>query len=247
VAFAGTITTYDALDPSTWQRGIGRSAALVRATVRFTQKNARFFAGYAVDARQVPLSWTPPGRAFVEIEIERAVLVRDGQVQASVGTGSEVAVASKRSFRRSTGRRDAFGELPAEVSDDLGDERDGVLAFDDGADITVMPARWTDEAGSLFVVVPRDVVAAIAGTDATGRAALVVERPSWWRASRMTGAMLQGEAALYEPAQLTSGGRSVGERIERLGGDPGSSVLVRVTPDRVVWWRGWESGSRVVA
>lgn len=247
ISFAGRVTTYDALDPSTWQRGIARSSALARASVRFTQKNARFFAGYAIDARHVPLSWTPPGRVFVEIEIERATLVRGDRVRASLGAHTDGSVASRRSFRRSAARRDSLAELPADLSSELGFERDGVLALDDGSDVVVVAARWIDDDGTASISVSRDVVSAMAGGDAAGRAALVVERPSWWRAKRMTGAMLQGEAGVFDPAQVGSGSRSVRDRIARAGADPESSVLVRLVPDRVVWWRGWESGSRMVA
>jgi Pyridoxamine 5'-phosphate oxidase len=246
VSFAGRVTAYDALDPGTWQRGIARSSALARASVRFTQKNARFFAGYAIDARHVPLSWTPPGRVFVEIEIERAVLVRGGRVRGRYGPRRDEAIASKRSFRRSSARRDAFGLLPADLSGDLGFERDGVLAFDDGFDVVVSAVGWLDDDGVIAVAVPREVLEAMGGTGDSGRGALVVERPSWWRAKRMTGAMLQGEAVVYDPAQVGSGSRSVGERIQRAGGHAETSALVRFAPDRVVWWRGWESGSRVV-
>lgn len=247
VSFSGTITTYDALDAGTWRRGIARSSALARASLRFTQKNARFFAGYAIDARQVPLSWTPPGRVFVEIDIESAVLVRGDGVRGSFGLRREGPVASKRSFRRSPARRDALALLPSDLSSDLGLERDGVLAFDDGSRVVVTTARWADDEGMLSVVVPREAVEALGGGDAAGRGALVVERPSWWRAKRMTGAMLQGESGVYDPAQVGSGSRSVRDRIERVGADPASSVLVRIAPDRVVWWKGWESGSRMVA
>src|SRR6266545_4823840 len=66
VTFTGRAAAYDVLDPSTWIRTAVRMPAVTAASVRFTAKNARFFAGYAVDARRVPLAWTPPGRVFVE-------------------------------------------------------------------------------------------------------------------------------------------------------------------------------------
>jgi hypothetical protein len=247
VSFAGTVTTYDALDPNSWQRSIARSPALARASVRFTQKNARFFAGYALDARHVPLSWTPPGRVFVEIRVERAVLVHGGQVRASFGPVVDGAIASKRAFRRSPPRPDAFAELPPDLSNDLAFDREGVLAFDDGSDVVVVPARWVEDEGRLWVSASRHVVAAMAGANGSGRCALVVERPSWWRAKRMMGAMLQGRGTVFDPAQVGSGSRSIQDRIARTGDDPASVVAIRVEPDRVVWWRGWQSGSRVVA
>jgi hypothetical protein len=245
VSFSGTATTYDALDPLTWERGILRSAALGRATLRFTRKNARFFAGYALDARHVPLSWTPPGRVFVEISIERAALMSGERVEAAIGGGAG-SVTSKRAFRRLGPGPDPLDALPSDLGDDLSFEREAVVALDDGDGAAVGVARWTPEDGTIAVAVPRDLVGRFAGRSAEPRAALVLERASWWRARRMTGAMLQGPARVFDPAALRSGGRMASELIARSGADPGASLLVRLRPERVVWWRGWGSGSRVV-
>ena len=62
--FSGRVSLYDALDPGTWARSFAAAPSLGRATMGFVTRNARFFAGYAVDARRVPLAWTPPGRVF---------------------------------------------------------------------------------------------------------------------------------------------------------------------------------------
>ena len=53
-AFTGTVTTYDLLDTGTWTRSLAQGPVLALAGFRFTHKNARFFAGYAVDAHHVP-------------------------------------------------------------------------------------------------------------------------------------------------------------------------------------------------
>ncbi|MGH7358577.1 MAG: pyridoxamine 5'-phosphate oxidase family protein, partial [Candidatus Rokuibacteriota bacterium] len=75
VVFVGTARAHDLLEPSTWPGALAAAPLLAVATTRFTRKNARFFAGYAVDARRVPFAWTPPGRVFVELSIERAALI----------------------------------------------------------------------------------------------------------------------------------------------------------------------------
>ena len=77
-AFTGTVTTYDLLETGTWGRSVARGPLLALAGFRFTQKNARFFAGYAVDAHQVPLAWSPPGRVFAEIRLERTATLQSG-------------------------------------------------------------------------------------------------------------------------------------------------------------------------
>src|SRR5439155_17556744 len=74
VAFTGTRRAYDALDRSTWGAAVAGATSIARASAGFSKKNAKFFAGYALDARQIPLAWTPPGRVFVVIDLERPAL-----------------------------------------------------------------------------------------------------------------------------------------------------------------------------
>ena len=75
VAFTGSVKTYDALDKRTWGAAVAGATSIARATAGFSRKNARFFAGYAFDARQVPFAWTPPGRVFVGVDLERTALL----------------------------------------------------------------------------------------------------------------------------------------------------------------------------
>jgi len=80
VTFTGTVHAYDALDRSTWGPAVASATSIARAGAGFSKKNAKFFAGYAFDARQVPFAWTPPGRVFVGIDLERtALLGEDGE------------------------------------------------------------------------------------------------------------------------------------------------------------------------
>src|SRR6266498_3972190 len=75
VTFRGRVRTYDALDLLSWLSAAVAGPRLVRAATRFSLKNARFFAGYAVNARRVPLAWTPPGRVFVGVEVKAGALL----------------------------------------------------------------------------------------------------------------------------------------------------------------------------
>src|SRR6185503_20372879 len=81
VAFAGRATWHDALEPSSWARSLLEAPMLALATARFTAKNGRFFAGYAIDASHVPFAWTPPGRVFVELTLDRWALIRRDRVR----------------------------------------------------------------------------------------------------------------------------------------------------------------------
>src|SRR5207302_7521371 len=69
LAFTGRVVTFDLLDPGSWPRSVLRAPALSLAATAFSRKNARFFAGYAIDAYRVPLAWTPPGRLFASVEL----------------------------------------------------------------------------------------------------------------------------------------------------------------------------------
>ena len=58
VSFTGAGSgAYDLLDRDPQGAStVGAAPAIVRASVRFSRKNARFFAGYAMDARKVPFA-----------------------------------------------------------------------------------------------------------------------------------------------------------------------------------------------
>ena len=110
VTFTGTVRTYDALDRRTWGAAVAGATSIARATAAFSAKNARFFAGYAVDARQVPFAWTPPGRVFVGVDLERTALLDAHGVQEGRGRWGGSA-GSQPTFRRSKGS-DPFAPLP---------------------------------------------------------------------------------------------------------------------------------------
>jgi len=59
----------------------------------------------------------------------------------------------------------------------------------------------------------------------------------------MFGAMAQGIGQAFLPNRLRAGGRSAEEMVRRTGTDPEGAALVRIRPGRLVWWRGWSSGS----
>src|SRR4029077_17641083 len=99
--FTATVETYDARDKRTWAAAVAGATSIARATAGFSRKNARFFTGYAFDARQLPLAWTAPGRVFVGVDLERTALLDADGVQEGRGRwGGEVA--SHATFRRST-------------------------------------------------------------------------------------------------------------------------------------------------
>jgi hypothetical protein len=245
VVFTGRVRTYDLLDAGSWQRGLRHTPALAAASLRFTRKNARFFAGYAVDAHHVPLSWTPPGRVFVEIELDRTALVDHAGVRATWGAWP-LGLASRTSFRADRRGPDALRGLPHEVLETLGHKGRGVLGLRGEAGLVALPAAWTLDGPALYAAAPAAVLELAGLGDPAPVTALAMDRPSWWRARRMVGAMVQGRGEISVPGRLRSGAGSAAERLALIGSEP-DRALVRLRPDRLVWWQGWTSGSASAA
>jgi hypothetical protein len=239
VSFTGRVHTYDLLDRGTWGASVAGAPAIARASVRFSKKNARFFAGYAVDARQVPFAWTPPGRVFVGIDVERTALLDQRGVDEGKGRwGGDVE--SHATFRAAKQGTDPLGLLPPDVAGVLGREGAGTLAVVGAYGPVALPVRWRADATALYAVLPEESLSLVdAGPDAA--VALTVDLPSAWRARDMVGAMVQGTGSFHVLDHLGSGARSA--RTLATSIDPEAGAVVRIAPDRLVWWKGWSSGS----
>jgi nitroimidazol reductase NimA-like FMN-containing flavoprotein (pyridoxamine 5'-phosphate oxidase superfamily) len=242
VAFCGTATTHDALDRSSWARSLAAGPTLTLAAARFTRKNARFFAGYAVDAGRVPLAWTPPGRVFVEIAVERVAHLEDGLVAGTWGDGGGGVPTNDR-FRRAGAGTGPLDALPADVRSALSDGGRGALAVEGVDGPAVLPVSWRAEGAGLYAVASEDALGWARLTSASPTSALGVDRPSAWRARDMVGAMARGLGDVHVAARLTSGARSARTLAAAAGVDRGDVALVRLRCDRLVWWRGWTSGT----
>ena len=239
VAFTGTAKLYDALDRNTWSDAVAGATSIARATAAFSRKNARFFAGYAIDAKQVPFAWAPPGRVFVGIEPSRTALVDADGVQEGKSRWAG-ASTSHATFRRPGRRADPLAVLPREIRSSLGAGGHGALTLIGDRGPVVVPARWRADEHALFAALPAETLAlADAGPDAP--AALTVDEASAWRARDMVGAMLQGTASIYLLDALGSGSKTARTLATEI--DPDAGALVRLAPARAVWWRGWTSGS----
>ncbi len=239
VTFTGTVRTYDALDRATWGAAVAGATSIARATATFSRKNARFFAGYAFDAKQVPLAWTPPGRVFVGVDLERTALVdADGVEEGRGRWGGEPA--SHATFRRSTKGSDPFASVPDEVVSVLGREGEGSLTVVGERGSVVVPVRWRADPTALYAALPAETLA-LADAAADAQAALTVDTPSIWRARDMVGAMFQGVASSFVDGSLGSGAKVAMELARDI--DPDAHALIRIAPRRIVWWQGWSSGS----
>ena len=243
--FTGTVTTYDLLDAESWGRSIVQGPLLALAGARFTQKNARFFAGYAVDAHHVPLAWTPPGRVFAEIRFERSAVVASGRIESAWGDWGDLVDGIER-FRAVRAGGSALEHVPEPVRSRLGTTGQGALALETSSGPVVLPARWTVDGGGLYAAAPSETIG-LAAPDRRSAVALQIDHASWWRARAMMGAMFRGTGEVAVVSRLTSGATSA-SRIAQLAGEEASDVaLVRVDARSVVWWRGWSSGTVSIA
>ncbi len=238
VAFTGTVTTYDLLDAGSWGRSLSHGPLLTLAGARFTRKNARFFAGYAVDANHVPFTWTPPGRVFAEIRIERSAVLERGRVASAWGEWGDALEGVER-FRAARAGEPALSSVPGAS---FGNGGDGALGLETPGGPVVLPVRWAAEGGGLYAVLPAETLA-LAEAKGTPRVALAIDRRSTWRAREMVGAMVRGVGEIAVVSRLASGASSAA-RITRLAGlgDAGAAI-VRVRPASLVWWLGWTSGT----
>lgn len=243
VSFAGSVRTYDLFEVGSWVRGVVDAPALASASTRFTRKNARFFAGYAVDARHVPLSWTPPGRVFAAIDVERAAVVGPGGVVEKIGAWPR-RIPSIERFRAAPAGPSPLAGLPDDVHSPVGERGEGALALEGAHGLSVLPVAWTVQRAGLYTALP-PMALELAGLDGPrAGAALAIDRSSWWRARDMTGAMVRGDAEVAVPEALTSGAASAA-RIARAAGAAEGEAIVRLRAEELVWWRGWTSGTVV--
>lgn len=245
VTFRGAVTAYDLLDPSTWGRSVARSPLLARAAARFTQKNLRFFAGYARDAHRVPLSWTPPGRVFLSLGLDAGALLDLAAHRVELGwRWPEAEAEGRRSFRARPWGPAPDAGIPGDLRARLGSSGEGVLALEGAGGVAVLPVRWAreDREGAYYCVLSRRLLPGHA-RDHGLPAALVVDRASRWRAAAMEGLQLQGPADVYLPERLSLGRGSLLERAAPAGPLPPEPAVVRLGPRRAVWWKGWSSGT----
>lgn len=245
VSFRGEVRAFDALDPSSWPAATIGAPRIARAAARFSVKNAKFFAGYAVDARRVPFAWTPPGRVFAEIRLTEGLVIDRGRL-TPWGAWLPGPVAARGSYQPLPRARLIDLRVPRDVRDRVGDEGTGALAIEPAGRLAVLPARWRRLGGEgCYEVAASAGVLGFAGVRDGTPAALTIDRASSWRAAGMAGMSLSGTAEVFVPERGEKGRLRIIEHLESITTDAPAEqfALVRIRPVRAVWWRGWTSGT----
>ena len=237
LAFRGPVTLYDALDPGTWPASVLRGPRVASASVRFSMKNARFFAGYARDVTRVPLAWTPPGRVIFSIDLDAGAILESEGVLEQWGEW-DGGVTGVKAFRPGTPGL-AEERLPEEVRALLEEPGDGIVALPSSGGPVVLPATWSGSGGAFYTSLPAAFLS-LAGSGEEEHASLAVDRASAWRAAEMRGVLLRGPASAYLLPELRSG-RSELQAAANVPSD--DSAVIRIRPRTAVWWSGWASGT----
>jgi hypothetical protein len=240
VVLRGTAVTHDLLDPATWLPSALAAPTISVAAVAFARRNARFFAGYAVDAPAVPLAWSPPGRVFTEIRVDAAAVVEGGARSKWGDLGGRVR--SRTSFRTSRARRNPIAAVPSDVVERVGTRGSATLAVDTDRGPVVLDARWCVDGGRIYGAVARPLLG-LAGGGPELSVALVADHASSWRARAMAGVMIRGRAGVHVVSRLTSGRRSAERVVCAAGLDLEDAVVLDIDPNGLVWWSGWSSGT----
>jgi nitroimidazol reductase NimA-like FMN-containing flavoprotein (pyridoxamine 5'-phosphate oxidase superfamily) len=242
VTFTGKVRLHDVFDPGTWLGTAVELPVVAAAMASFTKRNARFFAGYAADARRVPLSWTPPGRVFAEISIDGSALLEDwGEPPRTFGRMGET-MRSHGSFRTARASVSPIDQIPEDVASQVERGGQAVLAVDGADGPVVLPVLFVEERGVLYAAVEAHSLALTeAGPDAP--VGLTVDHASRWRAADMAGVLIRGSGSFHVIARLRTGGAAAERLVERAGALPDGMALVRIRPRRLVWWKGWASGT----
>ena len=242
VTFRGAARAYDVFDPSTWAGAAAAGPSLVGATMKFGLRNARFFAGYAVDASKVPFAWSPPGRVFVRISLDGGAVLdlATGTIVEAWGGWDDTSgeAPSLASFHPLARARSLDLRVPADVRRAVGSAGQGAFAVLGERGTVVLPVHWRrrPSEGSYEATLPSSF-ARLARAPAITPAALVVDRLDVWRAAAMRGMMLRGTAHVYSAGSVSRGIRALRERTGPEG------TLVRLRPSSVVWWQGWSGGT----
>ena len=168
VTFRGRAQAFDAFDPTSWPAAVLAGPKLLEAATRFTLKNARFFAGYAVDAGKVPLAWMPPGRVFASVRPTSGRMLTGAEHLAGWDSWAE-GTRSHRTFEPLPRRRALDRRVPEEVRRALGVMGTGALALDGVEGLAVLPVAWrrVGSEGAYDAILPARVLdIAFAGPDA---------------------------------------------------------------------------------
>jgi hypothetical protein len=150
------------------------------------------------------------------------------------------------SFAASAGRATAAqaleDRLPESVARGIGDRGDAAMALQGSGNgrspLTVLPVSWQRSGDAYEARLPA-TFAELTEAGPRSLGALTIDAASAWRAAEMRGVSLRGAAETFALGSTKGGAATLRRRI----GD--GEALIRLRPERAVWWEGWASGTIV--
>ena len=210
----------------------------------FSKKNAKFFAGLRVRRAPGAVRVDASGARVRGHRPRRTALLGEDGVQEGRGRWGGEAL-SHTTFRSTKGTDDPLAPLPSDVRSELGSRgvRRSRSAATEGPSSCRRDGRV--DGGSLYAALPAETFGA------RRRGARCAPSRSRWttppRGARGTWSVPWSRA----PARSTCWTGWAPARRPRARWPPRSipeaGALVRIAPARVVWWKGWSSGSLAVA
>ncbi|MGH7920433.1 MAG: hypothetical protein ACREQM_10870 [Candidatus Dormibacteraceae bacterium] len=209
--FQGSLEAYDPRSLTGPLRALLGGPRLGFAVAGYVLRNAPFVGGYALDMRSMPDAWLPQNRVLLRLRVAWARTVSESDPPAAAPTPIP----------------GVLGPVLAQVGE--------AYACWAGSNAPSLAPVWWAPAG------PGEIAAwlpprGLPGPPAGANGALVVEHHHPYRASRMVGVTLHGR---LEP--VVRARTPLATAIEaRYGVRPAGGVLLRLEPDRVTSWRGFE-------
>lgn len=215
VLFQGNVESYDPRSLTGPVRALLGGPNLGFAVAGYVLRNAPFVGGYALDLRSMPEAWWPQNRVLLRLRVAWARTVSDSAPPAA----------------GSTPIPDVIGPALAQVGE--------AYACWAGSNAPSLAPAWWAPSG------PGEVAAWLAprglpGPPAPTGGALVVEHHHPYRASRMVGVTLHGRV---EPNPGDQAGLATAIE-KRYGVRPAGGTLLRLRPERVTSWRGFDVSTR---
>ena len=173
----------------------------------------------------MPFAWTPPGRVFVGVDLERTALLDGDGVQEGRGRWAGAAGSHGYVPPQRLGRRPDGGRSRTTSRADLGREGDGALAVAGSRGPVVLPVRWRAEEHALYAALPAETLA-LADAEPDAPVALTVDRVSEWRAATWSARWCRARRRSYVVGAVGSGAKSLGALATSIA--PGADALVRI-------------------
>lgn len=213
--FQGHLESYDPRSLTGPVRALLGGPNLGLAVAGYVLRNAPFVGGYALDLRSMPDAWWPQNRVLLRLRVAWARTVSDS-VPPAAGPAP----------------------VPGVIGPALAQVAEAYACWAGSHAPSLAPAWWAPSGpGELAAWLPPR---GLPGPPAPAGGAFVIEHHHPYRASRMTGVTLHGRV---EP--VTEGQSRLAAAIEqRYGVRPAGGTLLRLAPDRVTCWRGFDVSTR---